>query len=79
MTIDEKEDVKMNLMSFNTTHMIDVPPDLTPIEKYRASLGHKVFLCLIIKVVSQVKYYFFAFELFRYYLIKKIKKEKLVT
>jgi len=33
MTEGEKDDVNKNLMSFNDTHMIDIPPDLTSIEK----------------------------------------------
>jgi len=42
MTEDERDNKFKNRIFLNNTHVIDIPPDLTPIEKYRASLGHKV-------------------------------------
>ena len=42
MTRSQIEDRAKNLMSLNVTHMVDVPPKLTSVDKYRASLGHKV-------------------------------------
>ena len=53
MTEDEKDDINKNLMSYNETHIIDIPPDLTPIHKYRASLGHKVN-SKVLKMIVQV-------------------------
>ena len=41
-TIDEREDMSKNWLSYNSTHMIDIPPKYTSIIKYRASLAHKV-------------------------------------
>lgn len=42
MTVDEKEDVHKNWLSYNDTFMIDVPPAFSDLRYYRASLGHKV-------------------------------------
>ena len=42
MTAAMREDRGKNLMSLNSSHMIDVPPQMTSILDYRASLGHKV-------------------------------------
>ena len=43
MTLDDVDDVIKNLMSLNSSHLIDVTPDLNTVVKYRASLGHKVY------------------------------------
>jgi len=40
----EIEDTAKNLINLNESHMIDIPPQLTSVVKYRASLGHKVRL-----------------------------------
>ena len=42
MTVDMKEEVIKNFITVNTTHIIDIPSELTSIVSYRASLGHKV-------------------------------------
>ena len=42
LTKANKEDRGKNLMSLNSSHMIDIPPHMTSIFSYRASLGHKV-------------------------------------
>jgi hypothetical protein len=44
MAAEVKEDLFKNLINLNESHIIDVPPKLTSIVDYRASLGHKV-LC----------------------------------
>lgn len=42
MTISEKEDIHKNWLYYDDDWMIDVPPALTSIIKFRATLGHKV-------------------------------------
>ncbi len=42
MTAAEREDAHKNWLTFNDTYMLDIPPEMTSITKYRASLGHKV-------------------------------------
>ena len=37
-----QEETNKNFMSLNSTYFIDIPVDLTSVEKYSASLGHKV-------------------------------------
>lgn len=41
MTKAEVEDHHKNWLTFNDTHMVDIPPFYTSIISYRASLGHK--------------------------------------
>ncbi|CAB4056692.1 SETD7 [Lepeophtheirus salmonis] len=41
MTIDEMEERYQYLLTFNKTHLIDIPPDMSDIRKYRSTLGHK--------------------------------------
>ena len=53
MTIAQKEERAKNLISLNSSHLIDIPPRMTSIYNYRASLGHKV----ISESFTQVEYY----------------------
>ena len=41
MTIDERENVHKNLLSFNKEYDLNVPPPMDNILIYRATLGHK--------------------------------------
>jgi hypothetical protein len=41
MTIDERENVHKNLLSFNKEYDLNVPPPFDNILVYRATLGHK--------------------------------------
>ena len=52
MTIAMKEERAKNLISLNSSHLIDIPPHMTSIYNYRASLGHKV----ISESFTQVEY-----------------------
>ena len=42
MTVEQREDVHKNLLEYNDTYGIDVPPDYSDILRYRATLGHKI-------------------------------------
>jgi hypothetical protein len=41
MTVDERENVHKNLLSYNKQYDLNIPPPMDNIMVYRATLGHK--------------------------------------
>lgn len=42
MSSDQREDAHKNLMSYDSEHSLDIPPRMSHLEVYRATLAHKV-------------------------------------